>query len=470
MGNTKRRRTWVIGIVSIALFAVLIPLGRFLYIAVPGVTGFAAKHLCSLVYVSRLEPQRAMDMYVEAVISPLAYFLAYDIDPENQTVHASSFFGLVTAQAAYRPGCGCTQLHESTAAELRAGFTPDVPAPSALVWETDTTHRAEHFDDAALDRAIEGAFTEPADGGRNTLAVVVLHDGWLVAERYAPVIDATTPLTGWSMTKSVITTLVGILVREGQLDVHAPAGFSEWAAPDDPRRPISLDLLLRMTAGLDIAETQSGADPNTVMLHMQPDGAAYSASRPLYTAPNSKWNYMSGNTVLASRRVREAVGGTLAETYAFAHKELFDPLGMTTAVLEPDESGTFIGSSFMLASARDWARFGQLYMQDGVWNEQRILPEYWVDYVTTSTPLSKDGEYGAGFWLNPNQAHWPALPADTFAADGFQGQFIFIIPSRKLVIVRLGASRGGRDKTNEFAAAVIASLKPANDPTLQHMP
>ena len=155
---------------------------------------------------------------------------------------------------------------------------------------------------------------------------------------------------------------------------------------------------------------------------------------------------------------RAAVGGTLAESYEFAHGELFDPLEMTTAEIEPDESGTLIGSSFMLASARDWARFGQLYLQRGVWRGRRIVTEAWIDYVTTPTMLSPDRRYGAGFWLNPDQAIWPDLPAGTFAAKGFQGQIIFIIPSHKLVVVRLGASRVA-SRADEFAAAVIDSLR-----------
>jgi CubicO group peptidase (beta-lactamase class C family) len=456
--GTKRRGKIVVVIVIIVAIAVLVPLGSFLYTAVPGGTSFAAKQLCSLVFVSGLDPERAMETYVEAVISPLGNSLHFEVDRERRTVHASSFFGLVEAEAAHRRGCGCTALHESTAEELRAAFTPMPTGQPDLTWEIDAEHRGRFFEEAGLDRAVEEAFAEPDGGGRNTLAVLVLHEGRLVAERYAPGIDATTPLVGWSMTKSVMATLVGILVREGRLDVNAPAGFPEWSAADDPRRPITLDLLLRMTAGLDIVENQSGADPNTVMLYLQPDGAGYSASRSLYTEPNTDFKYMSGCTALASRRVREAAGGTLAKTYAFVHGELFDPLGMTTAVLEPDESGTFMGSSFMLASARDWARFGQLYLQRGVWRERRIVTEDWIDYVTTPTALSPDRRYGAGFWLNTDRVSWPDLPADAFAARGFQGQIILIIPSRKLVVVRLGASRVA-SRADEVAAAVIASLR-----------
>jgi CubicO group peptidase (beta-lactamase class C family) len=461
VSKTRRLRKIVILVAAVVTLAVLIGLGRYAYTAVPGGTGFVAKHLCSLVFVSGLDPERAMEIYVEPPIFPLAPFVAYEVDREIQTIRTSSFMGLVESEAAYRPGCGCTVLHDSTADELRAAFTPPVGAGAGLGLEFDADHRRLHFDETALEDAIDEGFVEPPGGGRNTLAVVVLHDGRLVAESYAPGIDAATPLPGWSMTKSVTATLVGILAREDRLDVDAPTGFPEWSTAGDPRGPITLDHLLRMTAGLEIFETQSGSDPNTVMLFMRPDGAAYSASRSPYTEPNTDFDYMSGCTVLASRLVREAVGGSLADAYNFVHDELFDPLGMATAELEPDESGTFIGSSFMLASARDWARFGQLYAQGGLWEDRRIVTEEWIDYVTTPTALSPLGQYGAGFWLNPDSAVWPGLPPDAFAARGFQGQTTFIIPSKKLVVVRLGASRVASG-AHEIAAGIVASLRITN--------
>jgi hypothetical protein len=241
--------------------AVLIPLGRFMYIATPGGTGFAAKHLCSLVFVSGLDPDRAMEIYVKPAIFPLASFLSYEVDRESRTIRTESFGGLSDAEAAYRPGCGCTVLHESSVGELRTAFTPPATAPTGIGWEIDAEHRRLSFDEAALERAIDEGFAEPDGGGRNTLAVVVLHDGRLVAERYASGIDAATPLPGWSMTKSVTATLVGILARDGLLDVKAPAGFPEWSADDDPRRSITLDHLLRMTAGLGISWWSGSAPP-----------------------------------------------------------------------------------------------------------------------------------------------------------------------------------------------------------------
>jgi len=282
-----------------------------------------------------------MEIYVEAVISPLANFLDYEVDRESRTIRTSSFFGLVEAEAAHRRGCGCTQLHDTSADELRAAFTPETHGPADLAWEIDADYRRQLFDEAGLDRAMDEAFAEPEGGGRNTLAVLALYDGRLVAERYAPAIDATTPLTGWSMTKSVTATLVGILVRDGRLDVGAPAGFPEWSTDDDPRRPITLDLLLRMTAGLDIIEDQSGDDPNTVMLHMQPDGAGYSASRSLYTEPNTDFSYMSGCTVRGALRPvgddhRRARARRVRHLYrVIVHARLGARLGAIRSALSP---------------------------------------------------------------------------------------------------------------------------------------
>jgi CubicO group peptidase (beta-lactamase class C family) len=197
------------------------------------------------------------------------------------------------------------------------------------------------------------------------------------------------------------------------------------------------------------------------MLFLEADGAGYSARRPLQAEPGTHWEYMSGSTVLASRRIREITGSSLESVIGFARTHLFGPLGMATAVLEPDPSGTPVGSSFMLASARDWARLGQLYLNGGRWNERRIVPADWIDYVTRHTPTSGLENYGAGFWINdaPEGPRWATLPSDTYAASGFQHQAIFIVPSHRLVVVRLGATWGDRSHLERLAAEVIAALR-----------
>jgi CubicO group peptidase (beta-lactamase class C family) len=464
-------RKGLVGLLVIGLALGAARLATFLWIAVPAGTGMAAKHLCSCVFVSGLDPDRVMEIAVNPVIWPLGWFARFETDPTEQTATVTSF-GFLTARAAHRPGLGCTLLHGSTASELRAEFTPpaDTTRDSASeAWTINHQHRAASFYEEALDRAIDTAFVEPReDGPRQTLAVVVVHDGQLVAERYATGVDASTPLMGWSMTKSVTCSLVGVLVRQGRLVVEAPAAIEVWSGPEDPRHSITLDHLLRMTSGLDIVEDQSGADANSRMQFLERDGAAFAASRKLRAPVGSEWEYTSGNTMLVSRIVRDAVGGGLRDAHAFAWRELFEPIGMATAVLEPDRAGTFVGSSYMFASARDWARFGLLYLNDGVWEGRRILPEGWVDYVTSPTPAAPQGEYGAGFWVNrgdpadPKRRLWPSLPRDAFAAQGFQGQYAFVVPSHRLVVVRLGVTRGGvQSGAEQLAADVIAALRPA---------
>ncbi|MCI5043944.1 MAG: beta-lactamase family protein, partial [Aquisalinus sp.] len=258
-------------------------------------------------------------------------------------------------------------------------------------------------------------------------------------------IDATTRLPGWSMTKSVTATIAGILVQQGKLDVTEAGALKEWRGTGAPQEDITVDHLLRMTSGLLMTERNNGRDPNSQMLFIEPDGAHYSATRELHQPVGSYYEYMSGSTVLAMRAAQEAIGGDLRTAYDFIRDELFLPLGMTSAVIEPDQSGTFVGSSFMMATARDWARFGQLYVDGGQVSGEQIIPTDWSDYVTKHTEQSGANGYGASFWIitdaqRESDETLAALPEDTFSARGFQGQYTHMIPSEQLVVVRLGAT------------------------------
>lgn len=408
----------------------------FARLAIPAGVGMAAKHLCSLVQVSGLDPVRARHLYIDPFVQPLTPFLDVSHDLAAHTTVATGL-GLWTARAVHRPGLGCTLQHSNEplqAVRTRRGAATLLPHASP-------EEVAAAFDADHLARALRNGFTDET-GGRNTLAIVVAHEGKVVAERYADGIDPRTPLPGWSMTKSVIATLLGILERQERVDVYAPGAISDWRGSQDPRAKISLDHLIRMVSGLEITEDQTGTDPNSEMLFSQPDGAKWAATRPLEAEPGTYWKYMSGNTVIVSRAIRELVGPSLQDTYDFVQRELFEPVGMTTAVLEADESGTFIGSSFMLASPHDWTRFGLLYLNRGMAHGKRIFSEDWVDYVTRHTPPAGETGYGAGFWLNRNVNgvidH--RYPQDVYYANGFQGQNVYIFPSKNLVITRLGAT------------------------------
>jgi CubicO group peptidase (beta-lactamase class C family) len=262
----------------------------------------------------------------------------------------------------------------------------------------------------------------------------------VIAERYADGIGVDTPLLGFSMTKSVVNALIGLLTQQGLVTPSFTAPIAEWRG--DLRREIEIEHLMRMTTGLALDETNSGFDLSSQMVYLHNDMAAVAVKAPLIAPPGTRWSYSSPSTQILARIIRDAVGGP-EQSLRFAWRELFNPLGMRSVTLEFDGSGTLQGSSSMLASARDWARFGLLYLQDGVAGGQRILHEDWVDLSAAAT---LDTDYGAGFWTNRSE-HERArgriamgIPRDAFFAFGDLGQRIVILQSQRMVIVRLGDS------------------------------
>jgi hypothetical protein len=295
--------------------------------------------------------------------------------------------------------------------------------------------------------------------------VVVLHQGKLVAERYAPGYGPDTPIWAHSLSKSVTHALVGILVRQGKLRLDQPAPVAAWRAPGDPHHAVTVDQLLRMDSGLPFDETNGVLSLLTRMLFLQPDMAAYAANTPLAHPPGTAWGYSNLGYVLLGRMITDAAGGNAVAAERFARRELFAPLGMGHTVIQADATGTLIGSGSVYGTARDFARFGQLYLDDGVVDGKRILPEGWVDYSHSQT---LDTGYGAGFWLNVKNdtrvpvwdAPWgmPQLPTDMYYARGAFGQYVVIVPSEQLVVVRMGISLWYGDDTGDLVAAIIAAL------------
>ncbi len=444
--------------------------------AIPVGTGYTAKVLCSGVFIAGREPADVLATDLDIMDYSL---VNADVDMDRRTATARGIGPLSRSidpfphTAVFREGLGCTLAIGVTPDELRRqveglDYVKPPPPPADLPWpDGERVDPPVGVDTAAVDAALDEAFAEPdPDRLRHTRAVVVVHRGRIIAERYAPGFTRDTELVGWSMTKTVTNALVGILVGRGALDLDAPAPVPEWASPADPRHAITLDQLMRMSSGLEFVEVyddKSDSDVN-LMNYTMPDVAAFAASKPLEAPPDSRWHYSSGTSNIISRIVRQAVDP--ADYWAFPRRALFDRIGMASAVLEPDASGTFVGSSYMYASARDWARFGLLYLQDGVWNGERILPEGWVEYSTTPTPTGTPGvSYGAQIWLNvpsppgSDQRWLPFLPSDAYACRGYAGQFVIVIPSHDLVVVRLGHSRGSDlPDLVEFIAGVLEAL------------
>jgi CubicO group peptidase (beta-lactamase class C family) len=413
-------------------------------------TGFIANILCSETFVSRQDAEKVFADTTDAMPGAglITWALDHKVDRTRKDVTVT-LLGFGRSHAVYRDGLGCYLDHGGVVADASVPFDDGKAAPSLLpeIAGPAVVAPANPQLAAALDRA----FAEPDKPPfRHTRAVVVLKDGKIVAERYAEGYGIETPILGFSATKSMISALTGILVRKGALTLDQPAPVAAWQSPGDPRHAITVDHLLRHTAGLAIgssldASLGAALEPVNRMKFMESDMAAYAESIELATPPGSAWNYNDGNFIILSHLIRNAAGGSASDVLRFARQELFAPLGMRNVTLEFDASGNPEGSSQMLASARDWARFGMLYLNDGVVGGKRILPEGWVDYSGSPTPNAWVG-YGAGFWTNRGDSFGATyrighgMPRDAFMAKGTIGQYVVIVPSERLVIVRLGRS------------------------------
>lgn len=424
-------------------------------------TAYKAKILCSGVFVAGRDAAavEAEDLAADD-LAPVRWLRAR-VNPADRSVTAS-LCGLARRTARWRPGVGCALV---LGADERPAAGSPSPPPLPLrdaPWPDGEAASAPSsgVDRRALARALDEAFAEPDPARlRRTRAVVVVHRGRLVAERYAPGFSADTPLAGWSLAKGVTTALVGIVVGQGRLSTADRDLLPEWRAPGDQRREISLDHLLRMTSGLACRDEPAGPFQDvSLMLLGTGDAAGFALKKPLEASPGERWRYASGNTNILCRVLRRALGETWSLT--FPHEALFRPLGMRSAVLEADAAGDWVGSSFAYAT-RDWARLGLLFLEDGVWNGRRLLPEGWVAYCAAPTPPS-GGRYGAHWWLRASERDdGRRLPPDAFYGRGHEGQLLAVLPSRDLVVVRLGVTRRDDAWDSEaFLAAVLGAVPP----------
>jgi hypothetical protein len=460
MQSRRARALVVLAILSLlGAGAVAVPAYR---IALVG-AGFAAKNVCSAVFVSGRAPAAAVEDLRAYRSTPLDFVrVAVEREPGRVT---GSVFGLANRTAVHREGLGCALAIGVTADALQRVERPQRDRLRVARAWPDGTADATPAPNAALAHVLDEAFEED-DGAppKRTRAVVVVSAGRLVAERYAPGISRDTPLPGWSMAKSVAAALAGVLVADGRLALDRPLPLAAWRVPGDPRAAITLAQLLHMSSGLEFDETY--ADPLSDVVYMlfgTGDAAVFAAGKPLAHPPGTRFAYASGTTNVLMLAMREAIADDRAYL-AFPRRALFDRIGMASAVIEQDASGTFVGSSLMFATARDWARFGLLALRDGEWNGERVLPAGWVRFMTAPAPAAPEGEYAAHWWLKlranrGTAARAPRLPPDAFHASGHGGQSVTVVPSRDAVIVRLGhaVDRDAWDQ-DAFAARVLDAL------------
>lgn len=445
-----------------SLLLILIGLFAWLAIAVfPAISGYGAKNMCSALYLQH----RAKEAIIREDLADFPKSLgSYTVD-EKDSVVTGSVFGLARKKAIYRNGCGCTLVNDFSEADLRRQvfLLPAKPEKyrDSLAWPVGdkvTAAAAPNINKEQLERAVNSVLQETTASGQPALtrAVVVLYKGNIVAEKYADGFDKNTVMLGWSMAKSFIGTMVGILVNQHKLSIEEPAPVAAWANTE--KQNITIKQLLQQTTGLDYTEIYTRPSSVTKMLFSKGDMAGYAAALPLKYAPGTAFNYSGGNTNILSRIIRDKTGDQYT---AFPYTALFHKINAYSFLLEPDASGTYVGSSYCYATARDFARFGLLYYNNGNWNGEQLLPEQWVKDAMAPSGADKRKHYGYQFWLNgqakedPSARWYPDVPADMYFADGYGGQNIFIIPSEELVVVRLGVNE---INANTFLKEVIAAV------------
>ncbi|MEP7100937.1 MAG: serine hydrolase [Burkholderiales bacterium] len=426
--------------------------------------GTTAHDLCSETFVSGLDPDKtfAESLKPRPGYRWIAGAMRYSVDRAHREGRAS-LLGAWPKRAVFRDGLGCVLVHGDEA--IASASLAAMPHTAALLPEIAGDAVVEPAD-PKLKAALATAFVETDQPPHRWVkAAVIVHDGKVIAERYAPGYGIATPILGFSMTKSVTNALVGILVQQGKLKVDAPASLKAWQGAGDPRRAITLEQLMRMDSGLALDETGSGFDPSNLMFYDEPDMAAYAERARAIAPPGTRWAYSSASTHLVSRIVRDAVGGDAASAQRFAFNELFDRLGMRHVTFETDATGTPIGAHYLFASARDWARFGSLYLNDGVVGGQRLLPAGWAAWSSSPTLGT---QYGAGWWTNRADDQ-PAdeavqhrrrlgIPADALFAFGNLGQRIAVIPSEQLVIVRMARAHTRYNDQAGFEQLIVDTI------------
>ena len=417
--------------------------------AAPGVaTGIGSKLLCSARYVSGFSQQQSFDDLVQysGILGELT--VKYD---EVQKSVTTSLFGLSEKTANYIPNIGCAIDYSGF--NQRASLQTELVPASDEAWPAgDAVGTADSDMQGLLERMLATDNVE----GFNTRAFLVAHRGKVIAEAYGQGADADTPLLGWSMAKSLMAVMLANLEYRGVLDLDAAPEFEPWQG--DERAQIRIIDMLTMTDGLAFSEEYNPGDDATAMLFTKPSSSEFVLGKAALHAPGSRFNYSSGTANLLARIYFEKAGGNQGNYDAYM-ENIHQSLAFQNAIFEVDASGVFMGSSYLYASARDWARIGQLMLNGGTINGQRIMTEDWVSRATTPNTSENQKAYGYQWWLNRGntELRWDDIPIGAYSAQGNRQQYLMVIPSLDLVIVRLGWTAGGYP-VNDRLREIIENL------------
>ncbi|MCF6167668.1 serine hydrolase [Lutibacter sp.] len=414
------------------------------------ITGYASKNEASVIFLAHRTQASAESE--DNNFSPIK-LAKNTVNREEKSVTAT-VFGLKKRTAVFREGLGAVLMIDGIKDSLKYEIPKrdfkfiNLPYPYGDNPQKDTVFNNVDYNE--LSKAVENSFRP----NKKTRAVVVIYNDQIIAEKYAEGFDKNTPILGWSMTKSITSAILGILEKQGEISVNQTNLFSEWQ--QDERSKITLNDLLHMNSGLAWDEDYNNISDVTKMLFLDRDMSKTQLHKPLVGEPNNSWNYSSGTTNLLSGFIRNQFK-THQEYLDFWYSALIDKIGMHSMVIETDLAGNYVGSSYGWATPRDWAKFGLLYLHNGNWNGEQLLSESWVNYTATPTN-SSNGEYGAHFWLNAGGVY-PNVPKDLFSCNGYQGQRVFIIPSKELVIVRMGLTENSDFNFDSFLSEIITSIK-----------
>ncbi|MCG8858020.1 serine hydrolase domain-containing protein [Tenacibaculum finnmarkense] len=363
-----------------------------------------------------------------------------------------SVFGLLTRKAVYREGLGAVLINDDyditkkTPIPKRSKPDNTTPFPYGNANQKDSIFKNINY--KKLNNVIDTLF----DAKNKTRSILVIYKDQIIAEKYADGFNKNSKQLGWSMTKSIVSTIVGIMQCEGKININAANLFEEWK--NDKRKNITLHNLLQMNSGLAWKEDYNSICDATKMLFLENDMTKTPLKKPLTSKPNENWNYSSGTTNLISGLIRSKFS-THQAYLDYWYSALIDKIGMNSMLIETDMSGNFVGSSYGWATTRDWAKLGLLYLHNGQWNGKHLFDKYWVEYATTPTPTS-DKQYGAQIWLNAGEKY-ADVPKNMYSFNGYKGQNVFILPTENLVIVRTGLTKNA--DMNLFLKEIIASIK-----------
>lgn len=444
-------------ILKILVVVVVIVLGYTVYSYYPKldiITGYSSKSLASGMFLAH-RTQASIEQGDNDI--PSINLAKNAVNLEDKSV-ISKVFGLKKRVAVFREGLGAVLMIDGVEDDLKyeipkRDFTKIAkPYPYGDLAQKDTVFAEVDYD--KINKAVADAFDKSGENIKKTRTVLVLYKDQIIAEKYADGFDVNTPILGWSMTKSITATMFGILQKEGKLNVNQSHLFKEWE--NDARANITLSDLLHMNSGLEWDENYNELSGVTRMLFLDKDMSLSQRQMPAKFKPDTHWNYSSGTTNLLSGYLRTKFASH-QDYLDFWYSALLDKIGMHSSLIETDLAGNYVGSSYGWANTRDWAKFGTLYLHEGNWNGEQIVDSTWVDYVKTPTHTS-NGRYGAQFWLNAGGVY-PDVPKDLFSCNGYQGQMVFMIPSKNLVIVRTGLTEDPEFDFNVFLKGILAGVK-----------